>query len=195
MTLDTMENDSSKAGEENVHLGCLIAPLIMFLIGTAVLWFATVQPYAQTQDARSWKEVPCTVIKSEVYRVQSGSGRHYDPEPYTYTEPSESDNYDPYLYKLEVSYRYTIDGREYQSDRYDFSEIYDRYKREKEELAITLASQTKAVCYVNPQDFHEAVLSRESPLNLFVTVVAGGIAVLGLIVFTLMAVGWMRTRK
>lgn len=119
--------------------GCLALFFGLFLLaGLGLLPFLG-RPVVQAIGARSWPEVPCTILES---RVESHSGD------------------DSTTYSVEVRYEYEVDGRLYRSDRYRFmggsSSGYDG----KAEVVAGLPAGSRKVCYVDPKDPSRAVLDR-----------------------------------
>lgn len=119
--------------------GCLALFFVVFLLaGLGTLPFLG-RPVVQAIGARSWPEVPCTILES---RVESHSG-------------DESTTY-----SVEVRYEYEVDGRLYRSDRYRFmggsSSGYDG----KAEVVAGLPTGSRKICFVDPKDPSRAVLDR-----------------------------------
>lgn len=143
--------------------GCGAALFGVFLL--AGLGFSAVflVPAWRHLQALSWPEVPCEILES---RVESHSGD------------------DGTTYSVEVRYRYTLDGRDYTSDRYRFLGGSSSGFEGKARVVERLPPGTRTVCYADPEDPSEAVLNRGFdfwyllvlfPL-VFVAVGAGGIA-------------------
>jgi hypothetical protein len=82
---------------KNSGLGCLF--IMFLLLGGGMVIGMVVVPAVRILGARSWPTVPCTIVSSEV-RSHSGD------------EGS--------TYSVDILYRYKIDGKEYQSNRYKF---------------------------------------------------------------------------
>ncbi|HEV7672135.1 MAG TPA: DUF3592 domain-containing protein [Thermoanaerobaculia bacterium] len=119
--------------------GCLALFFGVFLLaGIGLLPFLG-RPVIQVIGARSWPEVPCTILESGV-KSHEGS--------------------DSTTYSVAVRYEYEVDGRLYRSDRYRFmggsSSGYDG----KAEVVAGLPVGSKKVCYVDPKDPSRAVLDR-----------------------------------
>jgi hypothetical protein len=120
--------------------GCIVAFLSVFLlVGLGVsLFFVT--PALKVLEARSWPAVPCTILSSEV-------GSHQGEDSTTYS--------------VDVSYAYTVQGREHKSDRYRFLGGSSGGRQAKERIVRRLPPLTRTVCYVNPDDPSDAVLNRD----------------------------------
>lgn len=149
---------SSSAGRGGA--GCVTAFFAVFLLsGLACLGFF-VLPALRIVSALSWRETPCTILESKVVTHSGG---------------------DDDTYSVGVRYAYVVDGRELQSDRYQFlggsSSGYDG----KAAVVRALPPGTRTVCYVNPEDPTQAVLDRGMSLEylfalipLFFVAVGGG---------------------
>lgn len=112
--------------------------------------------------ARDWPATPCVVLSSEV--------------------KSHSDS-DGTTYSVNIAFEYEVNGARYKSNRYDFLGGSSSGYRGKKAIVDRYRPKSKAVCYVNPRDPHEAVLNRNfTPVMLvvflplvFVGVGAGGL--------------------
>jgi len=135
---------------------------VFLVAGLVATWFLLFRPLARVHDARQWPATPCTVVSSE---VQS----HSDSDGTTYS--------------VHIVYRYTVNGHEYQSRRYDFMGGSSSGYKGKQAVVRRYPPGKKAVCYVNPRDPSDAVLEpRFTPMMLvglfpliFVAVGAGGV--------------------
>lgn len=128
-------------------------------------------PAWRNLQARSWPEVPCEVLESRVA-----------------THPGD----DGATYCVEVRYRYTVDGRDYTSDRYHFFVGSTSGYEGKARVVEGLPPGARTVCFVDPDDPSEAVLERGFTVEylwvlfplVFVAVGAGG-----------MIMTWIGTRR
>jgi len=142
-------------------------PLLFFglftLVGGLVLYFITIRPLMLYMNARSWPATPCEVVSSSV-----GSHRSSGKNSST-------------TYSIDIVYRYTVEGREYLSDRYELMDASSSGRARKAAVVKRYPAGSKAVCYVNPQDPTEAMLNRQlSPFMLIG---------LGALLFLLIGVG------
>jgi len=107
---------------------------ILFITGLVIALVGIVQPWWASHMAQAWVATPCVIDSGQVI-VTSNSSRHR-----TYTH-----------YALEIDYHYAVDGRNYASNRYDFTHGYSDTDWE-----TTILDQyhpgSSATCYVNPQD-------------------------------------------
>lgn len=142
-----------------------LVPAIVFSLftvaGVADLSLNFVKPMCRLAASKNWTETPCDVISS---RVQT-----FRKQP---------------RYRADILYSYRVNGQEYKSSQYA---IYSRGSRDSAtELAVVgrFPSGTSAVCYVNPNDPLDAVLSRTvSPdawtIGLFVGLLLSAIGLSG----------------
>jgi hypothetical protein len=113
---------------------------LFLLIAAGLAWPLSIQPAARLLAARSWSAVPCTVKASRLRSEASRRNTSYLPD---------------------ILYTYTVDGREHESNRYDLlgrSSADTDGKQAKIVQRYPVGSRT--VCYVNPKDPDDAVLSK-----------------------------------
>lgn len=119
--------------------GCWLFALFFLLLGGGAFYFFFAKPALRVLEARAWQPVPCTILDSH---VETHSG-------------SDSDTY-----SIAVRFAYVVEGRMYESDRYEFlggsSSGYDS----KAGAVAKLPAGTRTVCYYNPADPSDAVLER-----------------------------------
>lgn len=126
--------------------GMILLFSVFLLVGLVAGWFLLVQPVRRVWEAREWPAVRCTVVSS---RVRSHDGR------------------DSTTYSVHIVYRYTVNGRAYQSDRYDFMVGSSSGYEGKQAIVNRYPPGKEAICYVNPRDPSDAVLERRAtPLML-----------------------------
>src|SRR3989442_11965981 len=153
----------SRTARPGMSSGWLAAFFSIFLIaGLAALVMLLIRPMVKIQQARHWRQVPCTILSSEV--------RHHRGDKGT-------------TYSVDIFYRYYVNAKEYKANRYSFvtgsSSGYDG----KAAVVARYRPGTKALCYVNPADPTEAVLVRSATAEmwfgllpaLFVAVGVGGL--------------------
>lgn len=144
--------------------GCTLVFFSFFLLAGLGVLALVGWSIVRTVVARvAWTEVPCEVLES---RVESHPGD------------------DGTTYSVAVRYRYAVDGRTYESDRYDFFQVSSSGYDGKARIVASLPPGSVAACRVDPDDPAEAVLSTGFrwafllilfPLP-FLAVGAGGIA-------------------
>jgi len=143
--------------------GTILFFSVFLLMGSVFTWVFLFRPILKVLDARNWSKTPCTIVSSE---LQSHSGD------------------DGTTYSVHIVYRYTVNGREHQSDRYEFMGGSSGGHDGKQKVVNRYPPGKQTDCYVNPSDPDDAVLQRDfTPMMLlglipliFVAVGAGGIA-------------------
>lgn len=115
-------------------LGCL------FLVaGSTIFYFLTVRTFFQVQSARHWVETPAVVVASEVKSHSGSKGS---------------------TYSVHITYRYEVNGRSHQADRYDFlGGSFSGYNG-KAKIVRQYPPGRKITCFVNPANPADAVLVR-----------------------------------
>ena len=133
---------SSAASDRKLGLGCVIPFGLLFAtIGLAAFWFITLQPLLRMWASADWAPVECEVVSSELGRKSDSDGT---------------------TFRVLVRYRYRWEGREWESDRYGFSEGYTNVGVKAMRAAVAAhPSGLRTVCYVDPEEPSFAVLSRE----------------------------------
>ncbi len=110
---------------------------IFTLVGGGILAFWFLPTLARSISSTTWDETPCMVISS---RVKS----HSDSDGTTYS--------------VDILYQYSVDGKEYKSNRYRlFSGSSSGYDT-KAEVVSQYPPGQRSVCYVNPTNPTEVVL-------------------------------------
>lgn len=158
-----MEPISQRRRGQKTPFGCLALAFGSFLaIGWLFFHLFFLRPALGVLAARSWTEASCTVLESRV---------------------AESSDSDGTTYKPDILYSYSMGGIAYQSRRYEFLDAYSSGYDGKAEIVARYPPGSRTVCYVDPDDPNEAVLTRGFspgylfgllPL-LFVAVGAGGL--------------------
>jgi hypothetical protein len=111
------------------------------LAGGALGYFLVVRPLQKYFAAKNWPETPCEIISSSV-------GSHSGSKGST-------------TYSVDITYRYQVGGREYQSDTYSLMSGSSSGRGSKEAAVARYPVGSKAVCYVNPEDPTDTLLNRE----------------------------------
>jgi hypothetical protein len=137
---------SSAPGKAPGRNNTLVVSALFFLAGFLflVLWF--VPMVSRMFAARSWPQVPCTIVHSGV--------------------SSHSGNKGGTTYAVEVLYRYQFNGKKFASSRYDFMAGSSSGYDSKQDIVRTLPARKKTVCYVDPADPEYAVLNRGYSMTL-----------------------------
>ena len=164
----TNETSSEKQNPEqdpvelvNGHWGCFFAALAFGLAataaGVATVYYVILAPMKARKASAGWVETPCVIRESSVSRS---------------TSSNRIGERDSEFFTIDVSYDYQFDGKEYTSDQYDFYEISTGEVEWKEEVVEKIPPGTETVCFVNPDEPSEAVLSRGKNVG-FVTAIPG----------------------
>lgn len=144
----------------NKNWGCFASTLLFGVLGTLVgigsLYYVLISPHLLRKEAADWKETPCVIRESSVEH-----SRHH-----------RVGERDEGFYTIAVKYDYRFNGREYTSEKYDFYEISTGEREWKEAVVKEIPPGTETVCYVNPDNPAEAVLSRGKNVG-FVTAIPG----------------------
>jgi len=123
-----------------------IALFVLLLIGLAINYFVFWLPWRDSRAAQSWVDTPCRIIASDVKVVDEGgrSGK---------------------TFYIDITYQYQIPGGHRFSSEYDFTGGFRRSWNSCEEVVQRYPAGQQSVCYVNPQNYSEAVLSRSIEIS------------------------------
>lgn len=135
---------------------------IIAVVGFSVFTAFFGIPILKIIVAQDWPSVPCTVERSKL-RVNSDS--------------------DGDTYRVNILYRYTVEGQTYKSNRYKFVGGSSSGSSSKREILAHHPVGSRTICYFNPKDPLEAVLNRGFSTELlfgliplvFLIVGAGGL--------------------
>ena len=159
--------------------------LALFLGGGAMLFFSGLKPVWKTLNATGWQKTSCQILSSHLEQRESRDSKSRTTS---------------YYYIPIITYSYTFNGNQYQSDRYNF---WETGATESEKLIIrNNPAGTQSVCLVNPRNPAEAVFHPMIPLPmvilLFLGVVlfmAGGIGLVRDFRAFLFAIGWLHPKR
>ncbi len=131
----------TKKGGSNAAAGCVMVGffLVFLAAGAAVMWFVMGRALMRVGEAKSWTATPCTVLASEVVTHAGDDGN---------------------TYSALVRYSYLFGGREYQSDRYDFSTGSTSNFEAHQQAVERFVVGSSCTCFVDPSDPTRAVLDR-----------------------------------
>jgi hypothetical protein len=113
---------------------------IFLAAGLGMLIFWDIPTFGRAWAARSWPQVQCTVISSQVRS-------HSDQDGTTYS--------------VDVLYQYQFGGHRYRSNRYDLIGGSSSGMAAKQRIASQLPKGTKSVCYVDPLDAAYSTMTRD----------------------------------
>jgi hypothetical protein len=105
-----------------------------------VLWYAL--PLAQYFQSQSWREVPCTIVESNIMRNE------------VHGDVSLT------LYRTDIHYRYVLDGSAYHSNCFNLTEGSALFASAREAAAGRFPAGKTTVCFVNPHNPQDATLVR-----------------------------------
>jgi hypothetical protein len=140
------EEEGRKAISERPKLprvaaGCVVGFFSLFVLAGLVTSLLFVRQALASFAVRSWPEVPCVVLSSEVRRHTSTEHRGL-------------------TFSVDVLYEYKVGGRTHRSNRYQFlggsSSGYDS----KAAVVAQNPPGRRRTCFVNPADPNDAVLTR-----------------------------------
>lgn len=128
---------SSAGDTAKGRAGVLLFGGVFFAVGAGFLVFWFLPALAKSLASTRWDETPCTVISSRVKRHSGKNGP---------------------TYSVDVFYRYSVDGREYKSNRYAAIGGSSSGTKGKAAVVAKYPAGSRRVCYVNPRNPGEALL-------------------------------------
>lgn len=142
-----------------------VAALFFFGLFTLVGGILTVvivgRPVMKYFGAKNWPETPCEIVSSSVRSHSSSKGGT--------------------TYSVDITYRYKVRGRETQSETYSIMSGSSSGRASKERVVAQYPVGSQAVCYVNPEDPTDALLSRELTPWLLIGLIPGLFLVVGVV--------------
>lgn len=132
-----------KVKSSNKKAGVLFCG-IFAIVGTIMFYFFTFQPLYGFYSAKGWVETPCKIISAQVGSHSGRSSRHRGT-----------------TYSVDIRYKYSFEGREYQSSDYNFFNIASSGSAGKHAIVNQYKNMSDPACYVNPDKPQVAVLDRE----------------------------------
>lgn len=136
--------------------------LAFICVGGGVMYALLVHPMLKEAAAAQWMQVPCEIISSSVAH-HSGSKSS--------------------TYSVEIRYRYDFKGRSYTGTRYNFDTGNSSSRGWRDEAVAKFPPKLKTLCYVNPEDPVEAVLSVKPSPDRWFGILPGVFLVIGLFIF------------
>lgn len=133
MRIPTSHQSKPKSG----RIIFLLLGLVFLGLGTAITWFWSWPVVRDAIDSNHWVATDCRVINSQV-------GAHSDSDGTTYS--------------IDIVYSYEVNGRTYQSERYDFLGGSSSGRAGKQRVVEEYPPGSIATAYVNPEDPSQAVL-------------------------------------
>jgi hypothetical protein len=132
----------SRKGAGNSGCGCMsrLAGTALITGGVALFYFFSFIPLSNWNDAQSWPDTPCKVLRSEV-------GRHASADGYTFS--------------VDILYEYEMGGGTHTGYRYNFFDGSSSGLNEKQAVVDQYPVGEMRSCYVNPDAPEESVLNRD----------------------------------
>ena len=137
--------------------------LVFIAIGGGLVYVIFFRPMLKEMAAAKWPVVPCEIVSS---RVASHSG-------------SKGGS----TFSVDVRYRYTIGGKEVIGTAYNFDTGTSSSRAWREAAVASLPAGMRTVCYVNPEDPLDAVLSVKPSPDRWFGLIPGLFLIVGLIIF------------
>ena len=109
------------------------------LPGCGAFWGLFLRPFSLARRAAQWPEHPCTILSAQVDSHSSDDGTTYSPK---------------------IRYQYSLDGKDFESERYSFLKFSSGHKWAKR-IVDQFKPGTNSVCYYDPDDPNTAVLNRD----------------------------------
>lgn len=136
--------------------------LVFILIGGGLLYVLVIHTTLKEIAASRWTQVPCEILSSRVER-HSGSKSS--------------------TYSVEIRYRYDYKGRSYKGTRYNFDTGNSSSRGWREAAVEKFPPGLKTLCYVDPEDPTEAVLSVTPSPDRWFGLIPGVFLLVGLFIF------------
>lgn len=131
--------------------------LPFFAAGLFFGWIGAIQPLAGVIESRSWPQVPCRIVTSEIETNRSSDGN---------------------TYRVAITFDYAFEGNTYIGGRYDFDDVSSSGYDGKSAIVARHPVGSETVCWVNPLDPAEAVLSRSIPGTVYFIIPFSGLFML-----------------
>jgi hypothetical protein len=144
-------------------LGMRIFGSVFILIGGAAMYAMLIHPMLREFVAAKWPQVPCEILSSKV-------GQHHGSKG-------------GYTYSVDVRYRYTVGGTERIGTSYNFDTGTSSSLGWRSAAVTALPVGKMTVCYVNPEDPLDAVLSVTGSPDRWFGLIPGLFVIVGLFIF------------
>ena len=122
------------------HVVPIVLGLLFVTVGGSLFIAIGVVPGLRLLRAASWLEAPCTIVSSTVRSHSTDDGT---------------------TYRVDILFRYEVDGVSFHSNRYDFVSFSSSGAESKREIVDRYAEGSETVCFVDPDDPTRAVLVRD----------------------------------
>lgn len=121
------------------------------LLGLLLLGRERMADIGDARAVRGWRPTACTIQESRFRPYDNTEASSFYPEP---------------MYRAEVRYTYTVDGREYESDRVAPAYTGGGDAAEEHRRARSYSSGESVTCWVSPDDPRKAYLEQAAPWYL-----------------------------
>ncbi len=139
--MNTMQKSITSKSAGSRIAGILFG-LLFFGVGFLFCWMMAISPLLNVINSKDWIEADCVITSSKVHTNRSSDGD---------------------TYKIEISFSYELEGRNYRSDTYDFNISSSSGYDGKAKIVARYPVGSKKTCWINPEDPTHAVLSRKVP--------------------------------
>lgn len=126
-------------------------------MGAAFCWFMGLKPLLKSLQSQDWPQVNCVITTSEVITNHSSDGN---------------------TYKVNIQFSYQYDGQHYNGGSYDFSDISSSGRKSKSQIVRQYPVDSQALCYVNPAQPSQAVITNTIPKIAYFTIPFSSIFIL-----------------
>jgi hypothetical protein len=137
---------SSNSNKTGGQVAGLLFGCIFFGMGALFCWFMGINPLLKSLGSKDWIETRCIIDSSEVESHHSDDGT---------------------TYSVAISFHYTAKGQQYASDTYNFSTASSSGRSGKTKVVALYPVGSEQICWVNPEDLSEAVISRDIPAIVY----------------------------
>jgi len=144
-------------------LGLRLFGLVFMLVGGGLLYVMLIRPTLKEATATKWPTVPCEI-------TSSGLGSHRGSKGST-------------TYSVEIRYHYEFRSKEYTGSRYNFDTGSSSSREWRSKVVAQHPPGRKTVCFVNPEDPYEAVLSTAASSDRWFGLIPAVFLIVGLFVF------------
>jgi hypothetical protein len=139
-TPETVAISAKASAARLAHVLPIALGLLFVAVGGSLFVAIGVIPGIRLLRATSWLETPCTIVSSTVRSHATDDGT---------------------TYRVDILFRYEIDGVAYRSNRHDFVNFSSSGFESKREIVDRYPEGSESVCFVDPEDPTRAVLVRE----------------------------------
>jgi hypothetical protein len=137
--------------------------------GVLFIWMTAVSPYLSSQAAASWTSANCKILSNKV-------------ESHTDSEGDTS-------YTPKIEFEFDVDGNKIRGDRHSFSTMSGS-SASANKIVKRYRKGSESVCYYDPQDPSQSVLSREFEPALWIVLFPLIFVVIGSVAIAAAVFGW-----